>query len=72
MIKKRHFVKQGAAAKDASHEVIIWIKQLNLDLLESEVLERATPGNDKYQVQQRYNIILLWCSNFIFCDANIC
>jgi hypothetical protein len=32
-----------------AHEVVFALKQNNLDVIEREVLERATPGNPKYQ-----------------------
>jgi hypothetical protein len=43
------FVKVERSPNDLSHEVVIAIKKNNLDILEKEVLERATPDNSKYQ-----------------------
>jgi tripeptidyl-peptidase-1 len=49
MNKRDDFVLKSKAEADAPHEVIFAVKQLNLDILKREVLERSTPGNAKYQ-----------------------
>lgn len=48
MIRREDFVLKSKADPSIPHEVIFAIKQRNLDVLEAEVLERATPGNAKY------------------------
>jgi subtilase family serine protease len=48
MNKRHDFTVQNRPEPDTPHEVVFAVKQLNLDVLEREVLERATPGNAKY------------------------
>jgi hypothetical protein len=43
------FVAHSKPHTNTTHEIIFALKQLNLDVLEHEVLERATPGTSKYQ-----------------------
>lgn len=49
MNKRSDFVMKAKVPPSTPHEVIFAIKQKNLDVVEREVLERATPGNPKYQ-----------------------
>lgn len=49
MNKREDFVMKTNAPPSLPHEVVIAIKQKNLDVIEREVIERATPGNPKYQ-----------------------
>jgi hypothetical protein len=49
-MKPRSTLTQVARSpSDYVHEVVFALKQNNLDVIEREVLERATPGNVKYQ-----------------------
>jgi subtilase family serine protease len=49
-MKQRSTFKQLIRSpSDHVHEVVFALKQNNLDVIEREVLERATPGNTKYQ-----------------------
>ena len=49
MLKREDFVIKSKPVSSVEHEVVFAIKQKNLDVLESMVLERATPGNALYQ-----------------------
>lgn len=49
MIRHPDYVQMGKASPELEHEVVIAVKQLNLDKLEKEVLERSTPGSLKFQ-----------------------
>ena len=49
MIPRSTFVKVGRADSSVRHEVLIAIKQRNLDVLEGMVLDRSTPGSKNYQ-----------------------
>jgi subtilase family serine protease len=51
------FVAQHEAHADTEHDVVFAVKQLNLQALEQEVTERATPGNAKYQQWMSFNEI---------------
>ena len=48
MNHRHDFVLHSKPDPEVKHEVIFAIKQKNLDILEKEVLERATPGSSKY------------------------
>lgn len=56
-ISRKSFVKRGRSPHDAMHEVVIAIKQLNLDVVESELLQRSTPNDPKYQQWLSYEDI---------------
>ena len=49
MKRRDDFIMKSKADPSTPHEMIFAVKQKNLDILEKEVLERATPGNPKYQ-----------------------
>lgn len=49
MVMRNTFVSKAPADPAAPHEVIFAIKQRNIDVLEAELLKRATPGNKEYQ-----------------------
>ena len=49
MIPRNTFVKINRADGSILHEVLIAIKQRNLDVLESKVLDISTPGSKNYQ-----------------------
>ena len=49
MNKRADFIKSSKTPPSNIHEVVIAVKQNNLDLLETMVLERSTPGSALYQ-----------------------
>ena len=49
MVPRKSFLKLRKSNGDLSHEVVIAIRQRNIDVLERMVLERSTPGGDLYQ-----------------------
>lgn len=49
MNEREDFVKSSKTPPSNIHEVVIAVKQNNLDLLETMVLERSTPGSALYQ-----------------------
>ena len=49
MNMRADFMKSSKTPPSNIHEVVIAVKQNNLDLLETMVLERSTPGNALYQ-----------------------
>jgi Pro-kumamolisin, activation domain len=48
MIPRSNFIRGGAVDPDIVHEVILAVKQNNLDVLEMEIISRATPGSANY------------------------
>ena len=49
MIPRNTFIKINRADGSILHEVLIAIKQRNLDVLESKVLDISAPGSKNYQ-----------------------
>ena len=49
MVPRKSFFKLRKSNGDLQHEVVIAIRQRNIDVLESMVLERSTPGGHLYQ-----------------------
>jgi len=47
--RRLEFKQARRASLDANHELVFAVNQLNLDKLEREVIDRATPGNPLYQ-----------------------
>jgi hypothetical protein len=43
------FTQHGRAHSSLQHEVVIAVKQRNLDVLEGLLMERSTPGTSTYQ-----------------------
>jgi len=46
---RNDFVKKERAVEYLDHEVFIAVKQLNIDVLETEALSRSTPGSPDYR-----------------------
>ena len=46
---RKDYVKSERAHGLLMHEVVIAVQQKNLDVIESTVLERSTPGHPSYQ-----------------------
>jgi subtilase family serine protease len=63
------FLVHSKPAKNTSHEVIFALRQLNLDVLEHELLERATPGTSKYQQWMSFDEVGALISNPTAYDA---
>ena len=49
------FIRKGRAVEYTDHEVLIAVKQLNIDVLEAEALNRNTPGHRNYRQWLSYN-----------------
>lgn len=49
IIPRSSFVKKSLSNLEDEHEVVIAVKQKNLDILEEEVLKRTTPSSKDYQ-----------------------
>jgi subtilase family serine protease len=47
--RQEHLILKNHASHDLLHEIVFAVRQRNLDKLESELLERSTPGNPKFQ-----------------------
>jgi tripeptidyl-peptidase-1 len=62
-IPRETFVKGNKAGADETHALVFAVKQQNLDSLEKTLLERSTPGNDKYQKWLTYAEITALTAN---------
>jgi hypothetical protein len=48
-IPRKSFVSRGKTSGDTVHELVFAVKQRNLEVVESELLRRSTPGSPQYQ-----------------------
>jgi hypothetical protein len=48
-IPRKSFVSRGKTSAYTVHELVFAVKQRNLDVVESELLKRSTPGSPQYQ-----------------------
>eukprot|EP01031_Cornospumella_fuschlensis_P045754 gene45754-56003_t len=65
------FVKGPRARPEISHEVVIAVKQKNIDVVQREALERATPGHEHYQHWLSYEEITSLVINTVGSEAVI-
>lgn len=63
MRKRASLLKRSQTDTALEHEVVFAIKANNLDVLEAEVLEMATPGTLKYQKWMTYDEVSNLVSN---------
>lgn len=69
MKKRETLINIGKPSPSDLHQVTIAIKQNNIDRLESELLDRSTPGTSNYQQWMRQDEIIQMTSNKQATDA---
>lgn len=65
LIPRDTLIRQDRVNGDYIHEILISIKQLNIEVLERELIERSSPGSLKYQKWMTYDEIGDLTSNFL-------
>ena len=71
MKHRMDFIRKSKTDPSTPHEVVIAVKQQNLDVLEKMVLERATPGNPKYQQWMNFDEVGQLVGNPIGAQATV-
>ncbi len=63
MKSRQTFTLHSKPETDHAHEIVFAVKQRNLDILDSMLMERSTPGGDKYQQWMTFEEIGALTSN---------
>ena len=71
MKHRMDLIRKSKTDPSTPHEVVIAVKQRNLDVLEKMVLERATPGNPKYQQWMTFDEVGQLVGNPIGAQATV-
>lgn len=61
--RHRNLVLQNRAASTSLHEIVLAVRQKNLDIIESELLDRSTPGHLNYQKWLSFSQVGILTSN---------
>lgn len=69
MISRENFVNVGSVDASQYHEILIALKQNNLDTIDSMLMERSTPGSRNYQEWLSFDEIGEWIRNDEAVDA---